>query len=174
MSEVKAYRIDECARMVEDSEPDEDSWTPWTAAQSELAALREELYQAKESRDREMLAGVRLQRDLIAAEKQNEKLVGLLKEMRSNQHTFISFYRGALDAALKPTESVSDACTSCDGSGENIELQQRLTAAEQRNVAQRGLLHRALNVIRGMRYDELEASIVEALNIKPTESGASE
>jgi len=71
----------------------------------ELAALREELYQAKEARDREMLAGVRLQRDLVAAEQQNEKLVGILKEMRSNQHTFISFYRGALDAALKPTES---------------------------------------------------------------------
>ena len=51
--------------------------------------------------------------------------------------------------------------------------QQRLTTAEQRNVVQRGLLHRALNVIRGMRYDELEAAIVEELNI-PTESGASE
>jgi len=76
------------------------------------AALREELYQAKEARDREMLAGVRLQRELVAAEQQNEKLVGLLKEMRSNQHTFISFYRGALDAAIKPTESgASDKCT---------------------------------------------------------------
>ena len=55
-----------------------------------------------------------------------------------------------------------------------VDLQQRLTAAEQRNSEQRGLLHRALNVIRGMRYDELEAAIVEALNIKSTESGASE
>lgn len=53
------------------------------------------------------------------------------------------------------------------------EQQARLTAAEQRNTVQRGLLHRALNVIRGMRYDELEAAIVKELNI-PTESGASE
>ena len=45
MSEVKAYRIDECARMIEDSEPDEDSWIKWEDAQSELAALREELAQ---------------------------------------------------------------------------------------------------------------------------------
>jgi hypothetical protein len=45
---------------------------------------------------------------------------------------------------------------------------------QQRHSEQRGLLHRALNVIRGMRYDELEAAICETLNLKPTESGASD
>jgi rubrerythrin len=53
------------------------------------------------------------------------------------------------------------------------DLQQRLATDEQRNVVQRGLLRRALNVIRGMRYDELEAAIIEELNI-PTESGSIE
>ena len=43
MSDLKAYRIDECGRMIEDSEPDEDSWSMWLSAQSEIAALREEL-----------------------------------------------------------------------------------------------------------------------------------
>lgn len=51
------------------------------------------------------------------------------------------------------------------------ELQQRLTAAEQRNSAQRGLLHRTLGVIRDMGWDELETDICAELSIKNTESG---
>jgi hypothetical protein len=60
------------------------SGTDWRktydAALSELAALREELYVAKEARDAEMLEAIRLQSRLADAERWNVVLVNLLRE----------------------------------------------------------------------------------------------
>ena len=94
MSEVKAYRIDECARMIEDSEPDDDSWTPWIAAQSELSALREELAELRQqhaeqscvfcNNSGELLTKVKtLQSNLTAAEQRNAEHESMLRHFAS-------------------------------------------------------------------------------------------
>lgn len=57
---------------------------------------------------------------------------------------------------------------------QNTDLRQRLAAAEQRNARQSQLLRQALNMLRGMHYEEFEAEVCAMLNNKPAESGASE
>jgi len=118
MSEVKAYRIDECARMVEDSEPDEDSWIPWTAAQSELAALREELAEAKRTAMTEILAlnsTLKNQaKELAAAEQRNAELVERLQsvklpERKSAVDTFSTYGLGEVSGWNKCLDALGSA-----------------------------------------------------------------
>lgn len=74
----------------------------------ELAALREELYVAKEARDAEMLEALRLQNKLTAAEQRNSELESLLSEVTPELDDFITGkLLGRLKATLKPTESAA-------------------------------------------------------------------
>lgn len=84
----------------------------YDAAQPELAALREELANAKEWSDRLDKRCVALATDkdtLIdrckAAEQRNSDLCQLIRELTANGLTLNAVYRKRVDAALQPTES---------------------------------------------------------------------
>lgn len=78
VSEVKQYLADERYPGQYSARCDLVPAAAYDAAQSELAALREELYVAKEARDTEMLEAIRLQQRLTAAEQRNAELEALL------------------------------------------------------------------------------------------------
>lgn len=178
MSEVKAYRIDECARMIEDSEPDEDSWTPWIAAQSELSALREELATSRRNEHNSEVAYK------AAIEKQEELLEerGRLDTSLSCMHGHVLAYKLSRQRLLSRARTRELLIT---------DMEQRLTAAEQRNANQCETIKAYQDVSAelesGLRIFAVMAakSTISAVRLiakqtlnrahalKPTESGAS-
>lgn len=133
------------------------------AALSEVSALREELadYRRRVTNVNSQLAAASFELSetreaylnqtcrLTAAEQRNAELVDLLGELTPYETYMAATLFQRILAALKPTESVSDVCTSCDGSGEYID---------------------AIGDWRG--YCSCPAGV--ELKNKPTESGASE
>jgi len=126
----------------------------YDAAQSELSTLREELAESgKADHLRQRIAFLTTEihkqaERLTAAEQRNATLIELLREAATIPYR--DNLLGRIHAALaQPTESVSETCTSCDGSGEYID---------------------AIGDWRG--YCSCPAGV--ALKNKPTESGASE
>jgi len=148
-----AYPVEDInGRMVSYEDFDAERLRAETAV-AEVAALREELAVLVDDNMFQQTNSQRLQRELTAAEQRNAELVELLKRVQPciSAHTngTKSPLRAEIDAALKPTESESDECTSCDGSGEYVD---------------------AIGDWRG--YCSCPAGV--ALKNKPTESGASE
>jgi hypothetical protein len=124
------------------------------AFRSELAALREELAVANHEIESRISAEVGAIEALQAAEQRNQKCIALLRRSTADKGQDLKTWWNdralILQAAMKkPTESVSEVCTSCDGSGEYID---------------------AIGDWRG--YCSCPAGV--ALKNKPTESGASE
>ena len=115
MSEVKRYRADH--RHVVETEFDDAQFvlaSDYDAAQSELAALREELASAKQvleatrdARDAEQYVNAELRVKLTSAEQRNATMSALLREVSESlwQEDDSGDLFERIDAALKPTES---------------------------------------------------------------------
>lgn len=92
-------RLQEMKMIAEGSERNRlDAQSKLNAALAREAALREELYQAKEARDAEMLNGVRTQQRLTVAEQQVQRMVDCSK----GQDSVATGYLSDILALLKP------------------------------------------------------------------------
>jgi len=77
---VLAYRIDECARMIEDPEPDEDSWVKWEEYRVELAELQATI--ARQAAEIERLRQLPTRNALI---KERERLKDEIERLKGGQ-----------------------------------------------------------------------------------------
>jgi len=187
MNEVKRYKADE-------NYPGQYSAREDLVKASDYDAALAEIESWKQGSKIEADAGDEARRE-VAALREELATVNAKIDQAWNRKSYVDhkgFIPGALDAWKRPVPqdlpydfsgnpgaSATQYCNGWNDSGSYWsahanDLQQRLTIAEQRNVIKCGLLHKSLNALRGMHYDELEAQILEELSLKPTKSGASE
>lgn len=102
MSDLQAYWLSSSGDMAPDPSPDSDSWCNYDAAQSELAALREELAEIKESLAYRGSLLNRTQQRAEAAEQRNATLTKLLGDL---YETVDFVWPEVVDALAQPTES---------------------------------------------------------------------
>lgn len=100
---------------------DAGAFTLFADAQSELAALREELAECRRDRDTEQRAAIEANKELKATEQRNARYESLLRQIipclaMSTNSTAQTYIRQITEALPQPTESgASDKCVSDGG-----------------------------------------------------------
>jgi chromosome segregation ATPase len=154
MSEVQRYKTVYTSDLYESDQGDLISAHDYDEAQSELSALREENERLKSESFEELYNAAIDERDALRGEVAKYKggCVDLSSQVRELEHK-MDYWEGS-----------------------NTSLQQRLTAAEQRNAELEALLQECVNTVRFGEDFDLPVTTMARIDsaLKPTESGASE